>query len=108
MKSFPIISLPDDDGTTNWGDLVHGNRQSGDSLIVRDLIIYPTVNSLDLHIDYNPAFRNHRNITSVRFINVGRQRAFCVEIYIYYYGIEVDLIIPAFKDVRVFLEVYGF
>ncbi|KAL3288787.1 hypothetical protein HHI36_003221 [Cryptolaemus montrouzieri] len=106
-KSFPLTSLPYDDGTTNWGDQVFKKRQDGDALLLRDLVIYPSVSSKDLSLQYSATFNKQQSITSVRFINVGRQRAYCDDINIYSDSVEIDFVIPAGKDVRVFVEIYA-
>ncbi|KAL3284484.1 hypothetical protein HHI36_018645 [Cryptolaemus montrouzieri] len=106
-KSFPLTSLPYDDGTTNWGDQVYKKKNDGDTLLLRDLVIYPTVSSNDQNIQYSAKFSNQQHITSVRFINVGRQRAYCEDINVNSDGVEIDFIIPAGKDVRVFVEIYA-
>ncbi|KAL3284488.1 hypothetical protein HHI36_018649 [Cryptolaemus montrouzieri] len=106
-KSFPLTSLPNDDGTTNWGDQVYKKRHDSDTLLLRDLVIYPTVSSNDQNIQYSAKFSNQQHITSVRFINVGRQRAYCEDINVNNDGVEIDFIIPAGKDVRVFVEIYA-
>ncbi|KAL3284485.1 hypothetical protein HHI36_018646 [Cryptolaemus montrouzieri] len=105
---FANHTLPDDDGTTNWGDQVQNARQDGDSLIFRDLVIWPKISSKNQVMYYDVMSDTPLNITTARFINVGRQRAYCVDLIINDDGINTYYIIPPEKDIRVFVEIYGF
>ncbi|KAL3284490.1 hypothetical protein HHI36_018651 [Cryptolaemus montrouzieri] len=105
---FPVVPLPDDDGTTNWGDQVRKTRQDGDSLLLRDFVIWPKISSKNQYMEYSAFSTTPLNITSARFINVGRQRAYCVDLIVNDDGIDIYYIIPPEKDMRVFVEIYGF
>ncbi|KAL3284482.1 hypothetical protein HHI36_018643 [Cryptolaemus montrouzieri] len=106
-SSFVGAPLPYDDGSGNWGDKVYQQRQDGDDLLLRDLVI-ANVSSLNQNIQYSVEFSKKQSITSVRLINVGRQRAYCTSITIgSRKNVDVFYTIPANKDPRVFIELYG-
>lgn len=107
-KKLQRVALTKDDGFSNWGDSIYKQRQDNDVLLLRDLVIYPVTSSRDQQLKYTASFRNVRSITSVRFINVGRERAQAVEIDVSSNGVEIYFTLPAETDPRVFVEVYGF
>ncbi|KAL3284481.1 hypothetical protein HHI36_018642 [Cryptolaemus montrouzieri] len=99
--------LPYDDGSGNWGDKVYQQRQDGDDLLLRDLVI-ANVSIFQQDLQYSVQFSKKQAITSVRLINVGRQRAYCTSITIGgKKNVDVFFTIPANKDPRVFIELYG-
>ncbi|KAK9888763.1 hypothetical protein WA026_000988 [Henosepilachna vigintioctopunctata] len=107
-SSVNVAALPDDDGFSNWGDLVYKSRQNEDVLLLRDLVIFPAVSTNDQTLKYTASFDNANRITSVRVINVGRERIFATEIDVYSSDVEIICVLPAERDPRVFVEVYGF
>lgn len=107
-KVVNIVSLSKDDGVSNWGDAVYKSRQQGDVLLERHLSAHRGTSSENRIKKFRIAFRNVQFISSVRFINVGRQRAQATEIEVSGNQVEILYVIPAEANPRVFIEVYGF
>lgn len=108
IQIIALSELDKDDGVNNWGDLVHLSRQQGDVLLERDLWIRPEISSEDQTMRFRISLKNVQSISTVRFINVGRQRARATKIGVYANQVEIFFDIPAEADPRVFIEVYGF
>lgn len=107
-KVVQRVSLSKDDGVSNWGDAVYKSRQQGDVLLLRHLSIIPKTSSEDQNMIFRGSMKNVLSISSVRFINVGRQRAQAQEIDVSANQVEIFYSVPAEADPRVFIEVYGF
>lgn len=107
IVEFPYNgTIPADDGSALFGDLEFFGTNKDGELIIRDTIV--NQNYYDKVIIYYNRSLPGYYIEDVRVFNVGRQRAFGT-----YAGFhptagytEVDIIVPAYKIVRVFVEIY--
>ncbi|CAH0557359.1 unnamed protein product [Brassicogethes aeneus] len=101
------VSLPPDQGG-NYGDLIYRSRQNGDSLLVRDVVLIPSLDANEQDFQWYTSLPNARSISSVRMLNIGRQRAYTLRIDVAGQDAQVVFRVPSYADPRVLIEVYGY
>lgn len=100
-------SVPPDNGAPNYGDLILGRRQNGDVLLVRDVVLIEQSSDSELEAQWYTRL-DVRRISTVRALNLGRQRAYCVSIDVSGGEAQVVLRNPPYFEPRLLIEVYGF
>ncbi|CAG9854826.1 unnamed protein product [Phyllotreta striolata] len=98
--------IPRDTGG-NYGDLIYKFRSNSDTLLLREVVIADELYSNEQDLRWTVSINGAR-ITSVRVLNFGRERAFCLRIDVAAGDAEVVLRIPSLVDPRVMIEIYGF
>ncbi|GLV35931.1 hypothetical protein CBL_09851 [Carabus blaptoides fortunei] len=86
IKSFtknPLLSeilptglLPYDDGSSNFGDLIHLQKGLRDVLVYSEVLTNDPCSDSETNVQWSGRFPGYM-VTQVRVLNVGRQRAFC-------------------------------
>lgn len=99
-------ALPPDNGG-NYGDLVYRGREEGDVLVFREVVINQELESQvkDLRLYASLAVRR---ITSVRVLNLGRERGYTLRIDVVGNEFQTIVRIAPYFDPRLLIEVYGF
>lgn len=96
--------------TPNWGDLLHSQRAKGDVLIEKQIWVNPKVPSVDTSYHVNAHFNRGIEITHVRALNFGDQKAEVESIFV---GadprkvVDVLVTVKAKTQVRLMILVYG-
>lgn len=98
--------IPQDYGG-NYGDLILRYREDGDILLLRELLLIEELSASEVDIEWL-ATLNARRISSVRVLNIGRERAYCARIGIAERRAQVLLRVAPKRDPRVLVEIYGF
>nr|CAI5845835.1 unnamed protein product [Callosobruchus analis] len=98
--------VPPDNGG-NYGDLVYRRRSNQDTLLLRELVLNQDLSSATVDIRWVVSIPGS-TITSVRVINVGRERGYCLRIDVQGGDVQVFIRIPPLYDPRIFIEVYGY
>lgn len=101
------VSVPPDNGG-NYGDLVYRARTNGDRLLVRDVVLLPSLDSFEQDIQWYTSISGARTISTVRVINIGRERAYTLRIDVAGQDAQVIFRVPSYQDPRLLIEVYGY
>ncbi|KAG5877162.1 hypothetical protein JTB14_031773 [Gonioctena quinquepunctata] len=99
-------SVPPDNGG-NYGDLIYKYRENKDTLLLREVVITEALSSYEQDIRWTVSISGGR-VTSVRVLNFGRSRAYCLRIDVAAGDVQIFLRIPPLGDPRVMIEVYGY
>lgn len=104
----PIKPQPGPNDNVNTGDLIYRTRVGGDRILVREVILIPTLASTDQIYELVLPHDCELDVTTVRFINLGRQRANGLEIDVATSNvINILFEVTAGIDPRILVEVYG-
>ncbi|KAJ3654068.1 hypothetical protein Zmor_013282 [Zophobas morio] len=98
--------VPPDRGG-NYGDLIYRYRENGDVLLLREVVVIDELSPSELEVQWYGSLKARR-ISSVRVLNVGRERAFCARIDVAGAEVAALLRLPPGCDPRVLIEIYGF
>ncbi|CAH1970110.1 unnamed protein product [Acanthoscelides obtectus] len=98
--------VPPDNGG-NYGDLIYRQRSNQDTLLLRELVLNQDLSSSTVDLRWVVSIPGS-TITSVRVINVGRERGYCLRIDVQGGDVQVFIRIPPYRDPRIFIEVYGY
>ncbi|RZB73494.1 hypothetical protein BDFB_006499 [Asbolus verrucosus] len=98
--------IPQDTGG-NYGDLICRYRENGDVLLLRELVIIDELSPSEQDVQWYASL-NARRISSVRVLNIGRERAYCYRIEVAGADALAYVRVPPRHDPRVLIEIYGF
>nr|XP_023021592.1 uncharacterized protein LOC111509962 [Leptinotarsa decemlineata] len=98
--------LPPDNGG-NYGDLIYKFRENKDTLLLREVVITDQLSSYEQNIRWTVSISGAQ-VTSVRVLNFGRSRAYCLRIDVAAGDVQIFLRVPVLGDPRVMIEVYGY
>lgn len=102
--------IPPDNGSGSYGDLMYSRREYRDELLHRETFVnYNVSNHEDIVFWYGNF--STRCVTHVRSLNFGRERAWTKSIHVgnnnTYNTVEINVLVPVNKTVRMFFEIYG-
>ncbi|EFA04326.2 hypothetical protein TcasGA2_TC014619 [Tribolium castaneum] len=98
--------VPPDRGG-NYGDLIYRTRENGDGLLLRELVVLGELSAYELEVQWYARVDAHR-VSSVRVLNLGRERAFCERVDVLGAEVQTWLRVAPRYDPRVLIEIYGF
>ncbi|KAJ8921106.1 hypothetical protein NQ315_015904 [Exocentrus adspersus] len=98
--------VPPDNGG-NYGDLVYRYREQKDRLLLREVVISQQLSSSEQDIHWSVSISGAR-INSVRVLNFGRQRAYCLRIDVAGSDAQAVIRVPPLFDPRIMIEIYGY
>lgn len=102
--------IPPDDNSGSYGDLFHSTKRNGDELLHRETFVNYNASKFEEIVFWYGRF-NTSCVTHVRSLNFGRERAWTKSIDVSGHSnviVEINLLIPSNKTVRLFFEVYGY
>ncbi|KAF2894940.1 hypothetical protein ILUMI_11236 [Ignelater luminosus] len=103
--------IPPDDGSGAYGDLIYMQGNQLGSLLLSEILLNVNISSEEEIVFWKQMFYS-KCVSHVRVLNFGRERAFTKYIYANYTksegtNVDINVIIPANKAVRMIIEVYG-
>ncbi|KAF2894941.1 hypothetical protein ILUMI_11237 [Ignelater luminosus] len=103
--------IPPDDGAGSYGDLIYSEPRSLDDLLLREIFVNYNVSNEEQIVFWNKMFWS-KCVNHVKVLNFGRDRAFTKYVYVnntMHQGgnVDINLLIPVGKEVRMFFEVFG-
>lgn len=107
VVEFPTNnSIPEDDGSATFGDILFRTTKKDGVLIVRDTIVNQ-IKTEDVQIIYSRLFPGYY-VEDMKLFNVGRQRGYCYQAYIGHPAgrTEARMYIAANNTIRMFAEIY--
>lgn len=75
--------------------------------MLRELVINQELASVEQDVHWSVSISGAR-ITSVRVMNIGRERAYCLRIDVAGGDVQAIIRIPPLIDPRVLIEIYGY
>lgn len=105
--------IPPDNGAGDYGDLIYKKEsENSDKLLLREIFVNENVTSDEQIVFWSKKFQS-KCVTNVKALNFGRDRAFAKSIYVNfteYNGdtVDINVLIPVRKQVRMFIEVFGY
>lgn len=99
-------SVPEDDGSAQFGDIEFAGLRRDGELVIRDTIVNQ-INNENVYIFYNRTLPGYY-VEDMRIYNVGRQRGWVYRALIgHNVGyVETQLLIAAGNTVRIFVEIF--
>jgi hypothetical protein len=90
-----------------YGDLCCNERQYSDYQLVNELIMVEEVTSCDSYVKWYASL-DAETITSVRIVNVGRDRGYCEQVNYSRGEVLVIVKVAAYTYPVMFIEIYGY